>query len=478
MTIPSTARKAGPFDGTGVQTEWPFTFKVFTETDVKVVIADAFGVTTDLVYLTDFTVALNADQETSPGGTVTYPISGTPLPDDGSVLSIAGNATYEQALDLPSGGNFSPLAIENALDAIVMQIQQLAEEISRAARLPITSAEDAESLVADIVVLADNVTNMQTLVANIADIVTVADDLNEPVSEINTVAGSITNVNTVGNNIANVNTVAGISANVTTVAGIQANVTTVAGIAPNVTTVAGISTNVTTVASIDTEVTTVAGISGDVSAVAAIDNDVSAVAAVDTGVVIVAAVATDVATVAANIADVQVVADNIDVIASKANAGANSDITSLSGLTTALSISQGGTGADTEEEARVSLGLELGVDVQPYDADTAKLDVDQTWSGAQRGAVATDNDGSFDQAASNNFQCTPTGTFALTFTNHTAGQSGYVLLINTGGYAVTAAATTKVGASTLAAISAAGTYLLSYYDNGTNAYVTSSGALA
>lgn len=132
--------------------------------------------------------------------------------------------------------------------------------------------------------------------------------------------------------------------------------------------------------------------------------------------------------------------------------------------------------------SEVNLGLltaaAIGVTVQGYDADTAKLDVDQTWSGAQRGTVTTDNDGSFDQSASNNFQCTPTGTFALTFTNHTAGQSGYVLLVNTGGYAVTAAATTKVGASTLAAISAAGTYLLSYYDNGTNAYVTASGALS
>lgn len=132
--------------------------------------------------------------------------------------------------------------------------------------------------------------------------------------------------------------------------------------------------------------------------------------------------------------------------------------------------------------ADANLGLipttAIGTTVQAYDADTAKLDVDQTWSGAQRGTVTTDNDGSFDQSVTNNFVCTPTGTFALTFTNHTAGQSGYVLLDNSGGYAITAAATTKVGASTLSTISAAGTYLLSYFDNGTNAYVTASGALS
>ncbi|MBY6353825.1 MULTISPECIES: phage tail protein [Enterobacter cloacae complex] len=42
---------------------------------------------------------------------------------------------------------------------------------------------------------------------------------------------------------------------------------------------------------------------------------------------------------------------------SLAKKGANSDITSLSGLTTALSISQGGTGAKTAADARTALGL-------------------------------------------------------------------------------------------------------------------------
>lgn len=39
-----------------------------------------------------------------------------------------------------------------------------------------------------------------------------------------------------------------------------------------------------------------------------------------------------------------------------AASGANSDLTSLSGLTTALSVAQGGTGGTTEEEARTNLG--------------------------------------------------------------------------------------------------------------------------
>lgn len=142
-----------------------------------------------------------------------------------------------------------------------------------------------------------------------------------------------------------------------------------------------------------------------------------------------------------------------------------------------LPVTAGGTGVGT------LTGIVKGDGTNAFAAATAGTDYAKpatasTWTASQRGTITTDNDGSFDQSVTNNFVCTPTGTFTLTFTNHTAGQSGYVLLVNTSGYAITAASTTKVGASTLATISAAGTYLLSYLDNGTNAYVTASGALS
>jgi hypothetical protein len=121
---------------------------------------------------------------------------------------------------------------------------------------------------------------------------------------------------------------------------------------------------------------------------------------------------------------------------------------------------------------------DIGSTVQGYDADTAKTDVAQTFTISQRGTVTTDNDGSFSMSATNNFKCTPTGNFTLTFTNITAGQSGFILLVNSGGYTVSAAATTKVSTTALATISAAGTYLLSYFTDGTNVYVVNSGALA
>jgi hypothetical protein len=120
----------------------------------------------------------------------------------------------------------------------------------------------------------------------------------------------------------------------------------------------------------------------------------------------------------------------------------------------------------------------IGVTVQGFDAATAKTNAAQTFTASQRGTVTADNDLSFDLSVTNNFSCTPTGAGTLTFTNRTAGQSGFVLLINTGGHTISAHANTKVSATALATISAAGTYLLSYFTDGSNTFVVNSGALA
>jgi hypothetical protein len=92
-----------------------------------------------------------------------------------------------------------------------------------------------------------------------------------------------------------------------------------------------------------------------------------------------------------------------------------------------------------------------------------------------KGTLTTDNDGSFDMSASNNFKCTPSGNFALTFTN-IVSQSGNILLVNSGGHTVSAHTNTKVDANILATISTAGTYLVSYFSDGTNVYLTNSAA--
>jgi len=111
-------------------------------------------------------------------------------------------------------------------------------------------------------------------------------------------------------------------------------------------------------------------------------------------------------------------------------------------------------------------------------ANTAITTTDQSWTGSQRGTTVTDNDGSFDMNGGNNFKCTPAGAITLTFTNITDGQSGFILLVNSGGQTVSAHANTKVDANLLATVSTAGTYLCSYFSDGTNAYLTNSAVYA
>lgn len=127
MTTPSTQRKAGPYTGDGVQSTWPFAFKVFAAADLKVTMTVG-GVDTELALDTDYTVTINANQETSPGGSVVY------VAASGVELVITGGMGYSQDYDIPGGGNFNPTALENQLDRTTMQIQQLAEEVGRAVK--------------------------------------------------------------------------------------------------------------------------------------------------------------------------------------------------------------------------------------------------------------------------------------------------------------------------------------------------------
>jgi len=103
---------------------------------------------------------------------------------------------------------------------------------------------------------------------------------------------------------------------------------------------------------------------------------------------------------------------------------------------------------------------------------------DYSWTGSQRATNVTDNDGSFDMNAGQNFICTPTGNFTLTFTNIANGQSGFIKLVNTGGHTVSLAATSKADAKLTTTVTTAGTYILSYYSDGTNVYLTNSAAIA
>ena len=135
MTISSELRKAGPFAGNGATTAFPFSFKVFAASDVAVTRADTLGAETALVLNSDFTVALNPDQDAAPGGTVTL---AAPLAT-GHRLAVTSVVPNLQPTDITNNGGFYPRVIEDALDRHVAQIQQIDEKVDRALKVAITS---------------------------------------------------------------------------------------------------------------------------------------------------------------------------------------------------------------------------------------------------------------------------------------------------------------------------------------------------
>jgi hypothetical protein len=86
--------------------------------------------------------------------------------------------------------------------------------------------------------------------------------------------------------------------------------------------------------------------------------------------------------------------------------------------------------------ARTNLGLAIGTNVQAYDADTAKTDVAQSFTAAQRGAVVALTDGATitaDFALANNFSVTLGGNRTLANpSNLVAGQSGVIKITQDG----------------------------------------------
>jgi hypothetical protein len=132
--ISSAIRKVGPFVGNGSASVFPFTFKVFSKSDLVVVRAQA-GVETTLTVDSDFTVVLNADQDGSPGGSITLTAGALAV---GYTLIISSNIAETQQTQLTNLGGFYPEVITAALDKLTILVQQQQEKLDRAVTLPIT----------------------------------------------------------------------------------------------------------------------------------------------------------------------------------------------------------------------------------------------------------------------------------------------------------------------------------------------------
>jgi hypothetical protein len=135
MTISSTTRIAGPFTGNGVTTTFPFAYKVFSTADVQVIrLTISTGIETTLTIVTDYTITLNGDQDSNPGGNIVLVAALSAL----YTLTATSDIANLQPTDLTNQGGFYPEVITDALDRATIQIQQLADQTDRAIKIPLS----------------------------------------------------------------------------------------------------------------------------------------------------------------------------------------------------------------------------------------------------------------------------------------------------------------------------------------------------
>jgi len=142
LTISAEAIKTSVFDGNGSTTAFAFTFKTFLAADLVVTLtrgsdSGTSGAEEVETITTDYTVALNSNQDSDPGGTVTMvvaPAAGSPA----EKLVISNSPAYTQGVDLVSGGAFSANVVEDAIDRNTILARKAQELTTRSIQIPIT----------------------------------------------------------------------------------------------------------------------------------------------------------------------------------------------------------------------------------------------------------------------------------------------------------------------------------------------------
>ncbi|SBW12711.1 hypothetical protein KL86APRO_30202 [uncultured Alphaproteobacteria bacterium] len=143
MAISSTLTK-NTWPGNGVATLWPFHFRINSPDHLAVILADPSGAETELDPSL-YTVTGAGEDE----GSVAYPLTGDPLAAGWSI-TLARRTPRKQETDLNNQGGLYLKAIERTLDGLTMMAQEQQEELARAAKMPISSPESADELIASV----------------------------------------------------------------------------------------------------------------------------------------------------------------------------------------------------------------------------------------------------------------------------------------------------------------------------------------
>jgi len=133
MTVSSTTVK-NSYSGNGSTTEFAYTFKIFANTDLQVIIRSSTGTETTKTLTTHYTVAGAGDAS---GGSITFTSGNTPA--SGETVVIRRGVPQTQAIDYIANDPFPAESHEEGLDRATMTIQQMQEEVTRSIKLSKTN---------------------------------------------------------------------------------------------------------------------------------------------------------------------------------------------------------------------------------------------------------------------------------------------------------------------------------------------------
>jgi len=133
MTISSTTVK-NSYSGDSTTTTFTYTFKIFQDSDIQVIIRSSTGTETTKTITTHYTVT---GAGTSGGGSVIF--TGGNIPVTGETVLLRRNIPQTQAIDYIANDPFPAESHEEGLDRSTMAIQQLQEEVTRAIKLSKTN---------------------------------------------------------------------------------------------------------------------------------------------------------------------------------------------------------------------------------------------------------------------------------------------------------------------------------------------------
>ena len=133
MTVSSTTVK-NSYSGNSSTTAFAYTFKIFADTDLEVIIRSSTGTETTKTLTTHYTVSGAGDAS---GGNVTFTSGNTPA--TGETVVIRRGVPQTQAIDYIANDPFPAESHEEGLDRATMTTQQVQEELDRSIKLSRTN---------------------------------------------------------------------------------------------------------------------------------------------------------------------------------------------------------------------------------------------------------------------------------------------------------------------------------------------------